>query len=139
MEHLNQFIHQHWQLCLAFVVILIAIYIHEFLASKKQAKSLSPEALVHVMNHQDATVFDLRPKDIYQKGHIIHSISATSSDFDQAKMDKYKSKPIVLVCARGVDSTALAAKLRTKGYQQPMVLAGGINAWQTAGLPLPKK
>ncbi len=139
MEHLNQFIHQHWQLCVAFVVILIAIYIHELLASRKQAKSLSPEALVHLMNHGDAIVFDLRPKDIYQKGHIIHSISVTSIDFEQAKMDKYKSKPIVLVCARGVEANTLATKLRSKGYQNPMVLAGGIQAWQTAGLPLPKK
>lgn len=139
MDRLNQFVHQHWQLSLAFVVILAIIYVYEYLNSKKQGKSLSPEAVVNLMNHQEATVFDLRADDLYRKGHIIKAVRVTSHDFDQPKMDKYKSKPIVLVCARGVESAALATKLRSKGYQNPMILAGGVAAWQAANLPLVKK
>jgi rhodanese-related sulfurtransferase len=70
--------------------------------------------------------------------HIINSIRNNIQDFNEHRMDKYKEKPLILACAKGLQSPALAAKLRTKGFLQPMVLAGGIAAWQTAGLPLVK-
>lgn len=139
MERFNQFIHEHWSLSLAFVILLFIVYLYEYFSSKKQAKSLSPEAVVNLINHQEATVFDLRTEELYRKGHIIHSIRAKRQDFEQNKMEKYKNKPIVLVCTRGVEASALATQLRKQGYQNPMVLAGGITAWQTANLPLVKK
>ncbi|HFL3390151.1 TPA: rhodanese-like domain-containing protein, partial [Legionella pneumophila] len=58
-------------------------------------------------------------------------------DFEQQKMSKYKDKPIILVCARGLQSPTLAMKIRNQGYQ-PLVLSGGIQAWQNADLPLVK-
>jgi rhodanese-related sulfurtransferase len=53
-------------------------------------------------------------------------------------MEKYKTKPVILVCARGLQSVVVATQLRSKGFTQPMILAGGITAWQAAGLPLVK-
>lgn len=139
MEHLVQFTHNHWQLCLALVVILIIIFVHEYLALQKQGKTLTTEAAIELINHEHAVVIDLRTAELFKSGHIIDSIRASEADFNLPKMDKYKNKPIILVCARGVQSAALAATLRTKGFTQPMVLAGGIATWQSANLPLVKK
>ncbi|MDP3561595.1 MAG: rhodanese-like domain-containing protein [Legionellaceae bacterium] len=139
MDHLIQFANNHWQLCLAFVVILLIIFINEYYSLQQQGKTVTTEAAVALINHDDAVVFDLRSADLFKSGHIIHSIRVSKTDFDQPKMDKYKNKPIILVCARGIESAALATALRKKGYTQPMVLAGGFNAWQTATLPVVKK
>jgi len=139
MEHLSQFIYNHWQLCLALVLILIFIFIHEYLELQKQGKRLTPEAAIELINHQNAVVIDLRSADLFKKGHIIDAVRAAEADFDSPKMDKYKTKPMILVCARGLQSTTLAKSLRTKGFSQPLVLTGGIAAWQAANLPLVKK
>ncbi|MDP3706453.1 MAG: rhodanese-like domain-containing protein [Legionellaceae bacterium] len=139
MEHFSQFTHNHWQLSVALVVIFIAIFIYEYVALQKQGKTLTPEAAIVLMNHENAVVFDLRTAELFKGGHIIDSIRASDADFNLPKMDKYKSKLIILVCARGVQSAALAVSLRAKGFTQPMVLAGGIAAWQSASLPLVKK
>ena len=138
MEQLGQFIINHWELWLALVLILLLIFINELLAQKKQAKELSPQAAVSLINHENAVVMDLRDAEAFRKGHIIDSIRVASDEFSQRRMDKYKAKNIILVCARGLQSATLASKLREQGFSQPMVLAGGITAWQAAELPLVK-
>lgn len=137
MEHLGQFITNHWQLWLAFIVILLLVFINELMTQKKKAKELSPQGAVDLINNENAVVVDLRDKESFKNGHIIDAINCTAEDFEQAKMNKYKNKPIILVCARGLQSPAVAAKIRTQGFQ-PTVLGGGIAAWQNADLPVVK-
>ncbi len=137
MEHLSQFITNHWQLWLCLIVILLLIFIYEFITMKKKAKQLSPQAAVDLINHEDAVVIDIRDKENYKNGHIIDSINANVDDFDQPKMNKYKNKPLILVCAKGIQTQSLAAKISTLGYQ-PLVLAGGFAAWVEADLPIVK-
>ncbi|PJD93068.1 MAG: sulfurtransferase [Legionella sp.] len=139
MEHVGQFINHHWQLVLAFVIIFIIVFVYEMLSLKKQGKSLSTSQAIEQINHHDAVVIDVRSAELYKKGHIIGAIRATEADFKLPKMQKYKEKPIVLVCARGIESQTFVQKLRTLGFTQPMVLAGGIEAWQAAQLPVVKK
>lgn len=138
MEHLGQFILNHWQLWLALIIILFLIFINETLEQRKKAKDLSPQAVIDLINHQNAVVIDLREKDAYKKGHIIDAIHASLEDFEGDKMNKYKSKPIVLVCARGLQSSSIAAKLLSKGFSQVVSLNGGMTNWQSAQLPIVK-
>lgn len=138
MEQLGQFIVNHWGLWLALVVVLLIIFINELQTQKKRAKELSPQAAVNLINHENAVVIDLREAEVFRNGHILDAIRATADDFNEQRMDKYKTKPLILVCARGLQSSQLATKLREKGFTQPMALAGGMAAWQTAELPVVK-
>ena len=138
MEQLIQFVTNHWQLWLALLVVLTIIFINELISQKKRGKELSTTAAVEMMNHEHAVVIDLRDADAFRAGHIIDAVHASADDFSQQRMDKYKTKPLILVCAKGLQSAALAAKLRTQGFTQPMVLTGGIAAWQMDNLPLLK-
>jgi rhodanese-related sulfurtransferase len=137
MEHLSQFIINHWLLWLAFIVILALIFIYELTTQKKKAKQLTPQLAVAMINNENAVVIDLRDKESFKNGHIIESINASAEDFELPKMNKYKNKNIILACDRGLQSPAVAAKIRTLGYQ-PLILGGGIAAWQNADLPLIK-
>jgi rhodanese-related sulfurtransferase len=139
MGQLAQFIVNHWPLWLAFILLLLCVFINELITQKKRAKSLSTAAAVLMMNHEGASVIDLREQDAYRAGHIIDAIRSTAEDFKQQRMDKYKNKTFILVCTRGLQSAELANKLRTQGFANAMVLAGGMTAWQEAGLPIVKK
>ncbi|VEG92352.1 rhodanese-like domain-containing protein [Legionella spiritensis] len=138
MEHLSQFIINHWMLCSLLIIILALIFFYERQEQKKHGKELSPHEAVSLINHDNAIVIDLRDAESYRKGHIIDSIRASSEDFEQNRMNKYKNKPVILVCARGLQSAPLAGKLRAMGFTRPMALSGGIQAWQTADLPIIK-
>lgn len=138
MEHLGQFVTNHWELFLTLISIVALIFLNELFNQRNRGKELSPAAAVDMINHENAVVIDLREPEIFRAGHIIDAIRASADDFSQARITKYKKKPIILVCARGISSVALATKLRAEGYEQPMVLKGGFTAWQTAGLPIVK-
>ena len=137
MDQLGQFIINHWQLWLLFLGVLFLTFLNELLTQKKKAKELSPQAAVDLINNEQAVVMDLRDKELFKKGHIIDSVNVKEEDFEQKKMEKYKNKTVILVCARGIQAPALAAKIQTQGYQ-PLILGGGIAAWQNADLPLVK-
>lgn len=137
MDQLSQFIMNHWLLWLIFIIILSATFIYELATQSKKAKQLSPQSAVAMINNEQAVVIDLRDKESFNKGHIIDSINAKSEDFDLPKMNKYKNKKIILACARGLQSPAVAAKIRPLGFE-PYILGGGIAAWQAADLPLIK-
>ena len=53
------------------------------------------------------------------------------------KIEKFKSQPIVIICATGADSPAAASLLAEQGFQTCM-LNGGIRAWREAEMPLIK-
>lgn len=139
MGQLTQFITNHWQLCAALIVVLLFILVNEIISQKKRAAELSPAAAIDMINHDDALVIDIRDTEAFRTGHIINAIRASSEDFQQQRLDKYKDKPLILVCQRGLQAQALAQKLRGLGFSKPMVLAGGIAAWQSASLPVVKK
>jgi rhodanese-related sulfurtransferase len=139
MNHLSEFIVRHWQLATASVVMLIIIFIYEYIVSQKQAKLLSTEQAIDHINNHEAIVIDIRSAELYKQGHIIHSIRSSGADFKLPKMQRYKDKPVILVCTRGIESNLLATKLPQQGFTRVMILAGGISAWQTANLPLVKK
>ncbi|WP_058533581.1 rhodanese-like domain-containing protein [Legionella saoudiensis] len=137
MEHLGQFITNHWQLWLLFIVVLFLTFLNELVTQKKKAKALSPQAAVDLINNENAIVIDLRDKEAFKKGHIIDAINAKSEDFEQQKMEKYKNQPLILVCERGLQSPSFATKISAQGYK-PSVLNGGMAAWQNADLPIVK-
>jgi rhodanese-related sulfurtransferase len=138
MSQLSQFIINHWELCLALIMVLLFILINELYAQKKQAKALSTAEAIALINHEDAVIVDIREPDAFRAGHVIHSIRVAADEFNQKRMDKYKAKPLILVCTRGVQSATLASQLRAQGFMQAMSLSGGITAWQEANLPLVK-
>lgn len=137
MEHLSQFISNHAFLWGALAVIVILILINESIALKQKASELSPQALVDMMNNEHAVIIDIRDQESYKMGHIIDAININPTDVDQNKMNKYKNKPLVVVCAKGTQGQATVGKLKDLGFTAQL-LNGGMVAWLDAELPTVK-
>lgn len=138
MNQLGQFIINHWGLWLALILIFLIIFINELYTQKNQAKSVSNSDAIQMINDEDAAIFDLRDAEAFRAGHVAQAIRVASDDFSKKSMEKYKTKPLILICARGIQSATLATQLRAQGFMQAMSLSGGIAAWQEANLPLVK-
>jgi rhodanese-related sulfurtransferase len=137
MEHLGQFITNHLLLWVSFVVIIILILINELISNKQKANEISPHAVVDLMNNENAVILDIRDQESYKKGHIIDAVNMKADEIDETKMNKYKNKSVVIVCAQGTTAQGAASKLKQKGIDAK-VLRGGMNAWISADLPLIK-
>lgn len=137
MQQFMQFVINHWILVSVFVVLLIALFVEEA-RGQGMMSGLSPSELTLAINKEDAVVIDIRETPAFQKGHIAGAVNLPSSMLEQSKnkLTKYKDKPVVVVCQSGKSCVAVSASLRKEGFTKATILKGGINAWQSANLPL---
>lgn len=139
MQDILILIQHQKMLVAALVIVLILLMIVEFIRQKQGAQRLSPQMATQMINHQNALVLDIRPSEAFTTGHIVGSISLPLTELEQKlkKIEKFKSQPIVITCAGGLESPRAAAILTKHGFQVSL-LAGGIRGWKEAELPLVK-
>ena len=141
MLQLSEFLSNHLFLTIAFFTVVLAIIANELLIIRRGGQRIAPTDAVRLINDQNAQVIDLRSVADFKKGHILDSVNVPMIKLDEemTKLRKHKDKPIVLCCALGSVATQAGIKLRKEGFEQVYPLAGGINGWQNAGLPLTTK
>ena len=128
-----------------FALILVALISGGMLIwpllSRRADGEVGTLAAVQLINHQDALVLDVREDVEYDAGHIADArhIPVGKIEGRLQELEKFKSKPIVVVCRSGMRSNRACSVLRKHGFTDVRNLAGGINAWQQASLPVVKK
>lgn len=138
MEQILQFITNHWILWLIFIGLIGVILFEEIRGRVRGVAQLQPQELTLLINREQANIIDVRDSNAFLKGHIIGSINIphTQLESSQDKLEPYKDKTLVIVCAAGQTAPIEGAKLKQKGFADVYFLSGGISAWQNAGLPL---
>jgi len=136
-----QFVEHHWMLWLAFVVVLAAIIFEEARKSFRPTTSLSPQALVNLINHEETLVVDVRDNKAFKTGHIINAINVPKNELQKhdQKLSQHKEKNLAVVAATEEEATKIANQLKLQGFSKVHILAEGIGAWQKANLPLVQK
>mgnify|MGYP001822324786 CR=1 FL=1 len=132
-----EFLAQQWMLVGALVVAVGMLVQYE---SRKSGQSLSPQQAINLVNTEDGIFVDLRDGGDYGKGHIANAVSIPAAKIDgrMAELDKYKEKPVVLVCKMGQHSGAVGKKLGQAGYSRVFRMSGGMMEWGQQQLPLVK-
>jgi len=105
-------------------------------------KQLSTQELTFSVNKEDAVVVDIRSENEFRKQRIIDSVNCTSEKINKGELtslEKFKDRPIIVVCAQGISASKAANELVKAGFSQVSLLKGGMNAWVSAGLPTIKK
>lgn len=103
-------------------------------------KDVDHLAAMQMMNHKNALVLDVREQGEYDSGHILSSkhIPLGKLGSRLGELEKYRERPIVVVCRSGMRSASACALLGKQGFAQVFNLDGGVMAWQKASLPLEK-
>jgi rhodanese-related sulfurtransferase len=103
-------------------------------------KEVDIMSAMNLINRQNALVLDVRDQSEYDAGHIINSrlIQLVTLKEHVGELEKYRERPIVVVCRSGNRSESATALLNKHGFTQVYNLSGGVMAWQKAKLPLEK-
>src|SRR5688500_14868650 len=93
-------------------------------------------AATRLMN-ADAVVLDIREPAQYQAGHILGARNTPLAGLEKSAADlsRFKNRAVIVYCADGRRSGRALEILRRAGFGQVSQLAGGLAAWQQAGLP----
>ena len=95
---------------------------------------------VQLLNRKDAVMIDVREPAEFSAGHAPNAKNIPLAQLDKriGELEKFKNRPAVILCQTGGRSHAAIALLRKAGFTEVVVLAGGINAWQQANMPIEK-
>lgn len=105
-----------------------------------KGSSLSQIQATQLINQDKAVVLDVRPADEFSKSHLPGAVNIPFAELPIkiGHLTKYQSKSIILVCGTGMQSRKARGQLRKVGFNDVYVLNGGINEWQSQGLPTTK-
>lgn len=102
--------------------------------------NLSTAEAITLINRQHALVLDVREDTEFASGHIIDAKHIPLAKLPErlSELNKYKDKPILVNCQRGMRSAKACEILRKAEFKQIHNLQGGLEAWMTAKLPVVK-
>ena len=99
----------------------------------------NPLRVQQMIKNTEVVLMDVRPKDIYDMGHLPGAFSFPLEEFDEV-LDRLltlvKKDSVVLVYCSGVectDSHTVAAQLLALNFKKVRVYAGGFREWQEMG------
>jgi len=138
MEQLIEFATNNFMLVAAWVITLIMIMWSE---GQKAGKSVSPAIATQLINKQDAVLIDIRTKKEWDTGYIVGSkhIPITELDRRLTEVEKFKSRPVIVICNLGQAAGSASKRLKAAGFENVMRLQGGITEWKGQNLPMVKK
>lgn len=86
----------------------------------------------------DKWIIDVRTKKEFESGHIASAINMDyyADDFQKQLTSLPKDKPLLIYCLSGSRSNSAVEKLHGMGYTNVYHLAGGIQSWKLANLPI---
>jgi rhodanese-related sulfurtransferase len=102
--------------------------------------TVTPSQAVHLMNRERAVVVDVSESNEFAAGHVVGSRNVPLGQLEQRLADAVKNKtvPLILVDGSGAKSQRALAVAKNLGFDKAQALAGGLNAWKEANLPLEK-
>ena len=127
---------------LLIVVALVsgAMLIWPYLRRTTGGPWLSPGQATHLINREDALPLDVRDPGEFGAGHILGARNLPLPRLEEGPPDlaKKKNRPLIVYCDGGNRCAKAAAALKKQGFTRVAALAGGLGAWQSAGLPVEK-
>lgn len=129
-----EFLTQQWILAAALSSVVIMLFMHE---TRKSGPSLSPQKAINLVNAEQGVFLDLRDAGDYKQGHIVGAVHIPSAKLAErmAELEKYKNKPIVLVCKMGQQAGAAGKQLKGNNFEQVYKMTGGMMEWSNLQLP----
>ena len=137
MARLFEFIGHHPVLVGIFAVLLVLFIRNE---TQRGGKGVSPQELVNLVNKEGAIVLDVRDSKEFAAGHIVDAVNVphTALESRLSELEKYKEKPVTIVCKMGQHAGTAGAMLRKAGFASVSRLSGGMTEWRNQNLPVVK-
>lgn len=140
MQRLLEYAAHHRGLSLLAVAAALAVLTYEWLEQARHVGAVSPQDAVRLMN-QGAAVLDVRSAADFAAGHIRGAKSLPGANISERldSLKRFKDKPVIVYCERGVSAAAAKRQLTQQGFSNVVNLRGGLSAWRAEQLPVARE
>lgn len=83
-----------------------------------------------------AQLADVRERVEWDAERVEGAVPAPLSGFPGSADALDRSRPVLALCTAGVRAADAAKRLEARGFRDVAVVAGGLDAWKAAGLPV---
>ena len=137
MDQFFEFLLNHWILSGLWLGIAVTLILY---MKAKAGSALSPQQATMLVNRQDGVILDIRDKKAFEAGHIVEALNIPLSKLGErsSELEKFKEKPLVVVCQMGQQSGEAVKLLEGKGFTGVSRMSGGMTEWASQGLPTVK-
>ena len=138
MLEFNLFLIDYWYFS---VPLFFFIFLFAYSEMNKGGKKIESNELTRLVNKENAILIDLRKKEDYENGHIMTALNYPHQEFDNQmhELEKFKDRPIILVCDMGRNSANIGEKLKKAEFEKTFRLNGGMMTWTQENLPVVQK
>lgn len=125
-------------LLFALVIVSAGMLIWEPLT--RRGAKVSILQATQMFNQGKILLIDVREAEEFATGHLRDAKNIPLKQLTErvGEIDKFKSKPVIVVCESGVRSSKASSQLKGAGFTDVLILDGGMKAWQAQGLPTVK-
>ncbi len=107
------------------------------LRMRASGPALTTLQATQLINGKHAQVVDIRDAAEFARGSLPNAKNIPFAELGtRGPKELKKERPVIVLCNAGNIAGRAAAQLRAAGLAEVYVLAGGLNAWREAGLPL---
>ena len=130
-----QFMAEQWVLIAALATTLTMLALHE---SRKAGPALSISEAVQLVNSEGGVFLDIREVQDFTRGHITAALNIPAGSLANriGELEKFREKPIVVVCKMGQSAGPATKTLRSQGFSRAQKLSGGMMEWDAQKLPV---
>lgn len=115
-----------------------AMLLWPMVQGRSSGPALDTLGATRLINDTHAIVLDVREPGEFAAGHLPNARNIPLGELDKRVGDLPAGKPVLVCCASGTRSGRAISLLRKAGHEQVFNLAGGVQAWRQAGLPVVK-
>ena len=134
MDRLFEFVANHWWLVGIWGAFLLALLWDN---NRRSGLSVSTSQATMMANNEDAVFVDILDAKDFSAGHIANAVNIPFATLTSrmSELDKYKDKPLILVCKSGQTVNMAGKTLREKGFNA-VRMSGGMMEWNNQNLPV---
>ncbi|MEQ9463687.1 MAG: rhodanese-like domain-containing protein [Haliea sp.] len=132
-----EFFLQQWVLFAALLAVVVMLVVHE---ARKSGPSLTPQQAINLVNAEEGVFVDLRDAAEYKAGHIVDAVHIPAAKLGARvdELDRFRQRPVVLVCKMGQSAGAAGKQLKAAGFEKVYKMGGGMMEWGNLQLPTVK-
>ena len=137
MAQFIEFLMNHWILSGLWLGLFVTLVLY---LQAKAGSALTPQQVTMLVNRQDGIILDIRDSKAFDGGHIVDAINIPLAKLKERlkELEKFREKPLVVVCQLGQQSGDAVKLLEESGFSTVSRMRGGMTEWQTQGLPAVK-
>lgn len=106
----------------------------------KGVSNVSSAEAVNLINRSHAVVLDVRDAEAFATGHIAEAKSIPLAELPERmkELTKFKNKPILVNCQKGVSGVKACNLLKEAEFKEVHHLKGGLDTWVHDKMPVVK-